>query len=378
MGREPLTLPQEATHQDMLGVSVVVPTYREAENLPELIERLAEVRAHARLDLELVIIDDDSRDGTADAVAMARQDWVRLVVRTGERGLSTAVIKGFSLATKEYIVVMDADLSHPPEVIPRMLERLLAGADFVVGSRYTQGGQTAGDWGILRWMNSRGATLLARPFTSIQDPMSGFFAFRRAALENAAHLNPVGYKIGLELLVKGRFTRVEEVPIYFADRARGESKLTWREHWRYLKHLRRLAEFKYGNAAHFIEFAIVGASGVVVNLGILTLLLLSGAPLQISVAVAILVSMLTNFILNRRITFSYAREGNFWLQMAGFFVGSSFGAMVNYVVTMLLLYEFPALLRLPQAASLAGILAGLLFNYMVSRYLVFRKGPYLD
>lgn len=360
------------------SLSVVVPTYREAENLPELIQRLGALRAGGPLDMELLIIDDDSRDGTQEAVASAAQEWVRLVVRTGERGLSTAVIKGFALARNDIIVVMDADLSHPPEVIPEMLQRLEGGADFVVGSRYTEGGKTAGNWGLLRWMNSQGATLLARPFTNIHDPMSGFFAFRRHALEHAAHLNPVGYKIGLELLVKGRFQRVEEVPIYFSDRTRGESKLSWREHWRYLKHLRRLAEFKYGNLAHFLEFALVGASGVVVNLATLTLLLWVGLPIQAAVGAAIGLSMFSNFVLNRRITFSYAREGNLWLQLAGFFIGSSFGAIVNYAVTMLLLKEIPALHALPQAASLVGICAGLAFNYGVSRYLVFRKGPYLD
>ena len=363
----------KADSQSAPSVSLVVPTYREAENLPELIRRVGAVRDSAGLDLELIIMDDDSRDGTPDAVARAGQSWVRLVTRTTDRGLSAAVMDGFREARNEVIVVMDADLSHPPETIPAMLAGLEAGADFVVGSRYAPGGSTAEDWGLLRWINSRVATLLARPFTTLRDPMSGFFAFRRAALASAAPLQPIGYKIGLELIVKGRFSRVEEVPIHFSDRFKGESKLNLREQLRYLRHLRRLADFKYGDLSHFLQFAAVGASGVVVNLGVLTVLAAVGVPLQVALALAILVAMLSNFALNRRITFSYTRHRNPWKQLAGFIAGSSMGAAVNYLAALTLLKRFPALEAFPQLPALAGICAGLLFNYLFSRYIVFHK-----
>jgi dolichol-phosphate mannosyltransferase len=226
------------------AVSVIVPAYREAENLPELIERLERVRGASGLDLELLIINDESGDRTAAAVERAARGWVRLATRSTERGLSSAVVLGLGLATHPFIVVMDADLSHPPEDIPRLLRALETGADFALGSRYIPGGSTDDRWTLLRAINSRVATLLARPLTSVRDPMSGFFALRRSSLERAAPLNPVGYKIGLELIVKCRSRRIVEVPIHFASRTRGDSKLGLAEQLRYLRHLARLLLFK--------------------------------------------------------------------------------------------------------------------------------------
>src|ERR1700723_1776636 len=168
-------------------IDVVVPTFREARNIPLLIERLGALRgSHA---LHLTIVDDDSRDGTEEMIQRLNLPWVSLIVRTTDRGLSTAVLEGLKRTSGDIIVVMDADLSHPPEAIPRMLEELHNGSDFVVGSRYVEGGVTHDDWGLLRWLNSRLATLLARPFTSIKDPMSGFFALRRETFARADPLN---------------------------------------------------------------------------------------------------------------------------------------------------------------------------------------------
>ena len=141
---------------------------------------------------------------------------------------------------------MDADLSHPPEQIPRMLEALASGGDLVVGSRYVRGGSTDATWSGWRWLTGKIATLLARPFTSIRDPMSGSFATHRSWLDVAAPLRPIGYKICLELIVKCPFARIVEIPIHFADRHRGQSKLSFRENVRYLRHLCRLFAFKYG------------------------------------------------------------------------------------------------------------------------------------
>ncbi|MBI1320865.1 MAG: glycosyltransferase [Candidatus Hydrogenedens sp.] len=355
------------------SVSVIVPTYREAENLPALIERIGAVRAASGLDIEVLIMDDDSRDGTVEVVAGLALDWVRLCVRTRDRGLSAAVMDGFKAASHDVLLVMDADLSHPPEKIPEMLQALEAGADFVIGSRYAPGGSTAEDWGLFRWVNSKVATLLARPFTTVRDPMSGFFAFRRQALEMAAPLNPVGYKIGLEVIVKCGFAKTAEVPIHFSDRFKGESKLNLKEQLRYLQHLRRLAVFKYGDLAHFAQFAIVGATGTIVNLAVVTLFWLLDIDAKIGVAVAIGVAMLSNFVLNRQFTFSYARRDPLLPQLVGFLAGSSIGAVINYAVVLGLLNRFPALEAFPQAAAFAGILAGLVFNYGVSRYIVFRK-----
>ena len=224
------------------SVSVIVPTYREVESLPYLIDRLKPLTAVFR-DFELLIMDDDSNDGTEGFVEALGLSWVRLVVRKKDRGLSQAIVEGLGLARYETIVVMDADLSHPPEMVPRMVEESFT-HEFVLGSRYVEGGGVDERWTAFRWINSKVATLMARPFTRARDPMSGFFAFRRTLLARAAPLNPVGYKIGLELIVKCDVRDVLEMPIYFADRKYGESKLSLREHVAYIRHIGRLAAFR--------------------------------------------------------------------------------------------------------------------------------------
>lgn len=352
------------------SVTIVVPTFREVENLPHLIDRIAQVRAHHDLDLDVLIMDDDSRDGSAELVASRPEDWVQLVTRTTDRGLSIAVLDGMRRARGDVLVCMDADLSHPPQALPALLARLDAGADFVIGSRYVEGGSTSDDWGFLRWLNSRVATLLARPLTATRDPMAGFFALRRSTFEQGTDLNPVGYKIGLELLVKCRCERVVEVPIHFDDRQFGESKLTLKQQLLYVQHLRRLYIFKYGLWSQVTQFLVVGAIGTVVNLGVLTLLLAAGVPAAAAVAVAIFVSMCSNFALNRRFSFSYARHGPWVRQFVGFLAASSVGALVNYGTTLFVLARASA--ATPQLAALVGIAAGMLFNFVSSRYLVFR------
>ncbi len=349
-------------------VSVVVPTYREVENIPHLVERLDAVRA-AGLDLELLLVDDDSQDGTEALAGSLALPWVELVVRKADRGLSQAVLEGLRRARGEVLVVMDADLSHPPEKIPELVSALAHGADFAIGSRFVEGGSTDDDWGLFRWLNSRVATLLARPLTSIEDPMSGFFALRRETFEAGRELNPVGYKIGLELLVKCRCALVAEIPIHFDDRRYGESKLSLREQLRYLQHLRRLYDFKFGTWSHLAQFLVVGASGVGVNLAVLTLLLRARMREKLAIAVAIGVSMLWNFGLNRRFSFSYARGRSMLRQLAGFVAASSVGAAVNYAVTLSIWDAVDT----KQLAAMVGVVAGTAFNFVANRFVVFRK-----
>ena len=228
-------------------VAVVVPTYREAENLPELAERVRAALTNWSGCYEVIVVDDDSRDGTDKVVEGLAADGhpVRLITRRGERGLSSAVIRGFQESRADLLVCMDADLSHPPEALPELLAELnQPGTDMAVGSRYVPGASTDQDWGLFRRLNSTVATFLARPFTSIRDPMSGFFALPRQVFERAESLNPIGYKIALELLVKCRCRGVREIPIHFADRKRGQSKLSLKEQLKYVCHLGRLAAFK--------------------------------------------------------------------------------------------------------------------------------------
>jgi len=355
---------------DLPSVSIVTPTYREVLNIPGLLARVAAVRESSGLDIELLIMDDASNDGSVEAVAAAGFPWAKIVVRHENRGLSPAVVDGLRRATNDIVVVMDADLSHPPEKIPEMVFALLGGQEFIIGSRYVPGGSTDDDWGIARWLNSRIATLLARPLTSAQDPMAGFFAFRRSDLARAKELNPIGYKIGLELIVKCGFANVGEVPIHFTDRELGESKLTLKEQLLYLKHLRRLYMFKFGTWTDLAQFLAVGASGLVVNLVVLTLLVWAGLPNSVAVAAGIGTSMLSNFALNRRFTFSDARHGNPWKQLAGFLIASAVGAVINYAVTLWILRVAPA--TSVQLAALGGIASGTAFNFLANRFVVFR------
>jgi dolichol-phosphate mannosyltransferase len=360
--------PAEAT------IDLIVPTFKEAANLPLLIERLAALRRSYPRPLQLTVVDDDSRDGTVEALETLALPWVRLIVRTEARGLSAAVLEGIERTTGELIVVMDADLSHPPEAIPRMLEELHNGSDFVVGSRYVEGGVTHDDWGLLRWLNSRLATCLARPFTSIKDPMSGFFALRRETFALADPLNPIGYKIGLELMVKCRCSRIAEVPIEFADRIHGESKLSFREQLRYLRHLRRLFMYRYGTSSEVMQFIVVGASGVLVNLGVVTALLRAAVTAPLGIAGGIAASICTNFYLNRRFTFSHSRNAHMPTQFLSYLLAVAFGSLVNYTVALTLLARLPGLL--PQFASLGGIGVATAVNFVALKYIVFKRRHY--
>ncbi len=350
-------------------VTVVVPTYREVESIPHLVTRLQKLGESSGLDLEVLFMDDDSRDGSEELVAALGLPWIRMVSRKVNHGLSHAVLDGLMLSTHNTIVVMDADLSHPPEKIPEMLAALDDGMEVAVGSRFADGGSTADDWGLFRWLNSRVATLLASPFTSLSDPMSGFFAIRRATFLAGRDFNPVGYKILLELIIKCRCRRVLDIPIHFDSRRFGESKLSFKEQLKYIQHLRRLYIYKYGTWSHLMQFLVVGLSGLVVNLGSLTVLLHMGVAEKQAVAIAIIISMIWNFILNRRFSFSYARKQSILPQFLGFVAACSVGAAVNYFMTTGL-WE---VIRLKQVAALIGVLAGTFFNFVASRFVIFRS-----
>lgn len=351
-------------------ISIVVPTYKEAESLPYLLDRLEDLRVRHDMDLELLVMDDQSNDGSVEVVGRSGHDWARIVVREGPRGLSIAVLDGLKLARHPVVVVMDADLSHPPEKIPDMILALASGQQFVIGSRYVPGGSTDGEWGFFRWLNSRVATWLARPLTDAQDPMAGFFALRASELRKARYLNPVGYKIGLELIVKCGLENIGEIPIAFTDRRFGESKLTFKEQLRYIQHLRRLYVYKFTYISSAVQFFAVGATGVVVNLAVLTALMAAGVEVIPAVVAGISVSVVTNFLLNRRFTFSYARDGNIVRQFLGFVAASAGGAAINLAVTLGLAHRWPSLPI--QGTALCGIAGGMTLNYLANQFLNFR------
>jgi dolichol-phosphate mannosyltransferase len=293
-----------------------------------------------------------------------------LITRTRDRGLSRAVVDGLQRAKHAIVIVMDADLSHPPERIPQMMMALQSGQDFVIGSRYVRGGSTDDDWGLFRWLNSRVATVLAWPLTRASDPMSGFFALRRSDFLRAAELNPIGYKIGLELIVKCKLGNIGEVPIHFVDRRFGESKLSLSEQLKYLLHLRRLYSFKYIGLTTFAMFGLVGASGLLVNLAAVTVALSLGAPKYIALALGVALSVISNFVLNRSVTFADARKQGTKRQFASFVAVSALGAAVQLGVSSALTAADPSLA--PQLAALVGVAAAFVFNFLGSRFMVFK------
>jgi dolichol-phosphate mannosyltransferase len=251
-------------------LSVVVPTLNEAANLPFLAQRIGgALRGQA---YEVLIIDDGSDDDTPAVCERLRERYpVFLHVRREARnGLAGAVVYGMSRARGEYLVVMDADLQHPPEQIPELVKPLECGeAEFVIGSRYVEGGKTDQKWGPLRRVNSLLATVLSRPLVGrTRDPMSGFFAVRAETFFRAENLEPVGYKIALELLCKCRVRRVREVPIRFGLRQTGTSKLNVRQRLHFLDHLSRLYDHCYPRAAAWAKWAIVNGCGWLIAFGL--------------------------------------------------------------------------------------------------------------
>lgn len=224
-----------------MKISVIIPTYNERENLETLVVRLHNcLSSHAH---EFIIVDDDSPDGTCELARKLSAGYpIKVVLREGKRGLASAIVDGFKEATGEIIGVIDADLQHPPEVIRELVEQIPQ-CDIAIASRYVKNGKVEG-WPFLRRLVSRAATLLSRPLTRVKDPMSGCFLTKIAVIKDIK-FNPIGYKILLEVLVKGCYKKVKEVPYTFQVRRHGQSKLGFSEYLKYLKLLLRLYQYKF-------------------------------------------------------------------------------------------------------------------------------------
>ena len=286
-------------------LSIIVPTYNERENIPILVERVK--NALSGIEFELVIVDDDSPDGTWKLAEELRKEYpfLKVIRRKNERDLATAVLEGFKRSNGEILTVMDADLQHPPEKIKEMVEKIHNGAEIVVGSRYVVGGEIE-NWSFKRRFYSKGARaiayLLLPKSREVKDPLSGFFMVKRKVIEGI-ELHPIGYKILLEILIKGKYKNVEEVPIVFKDRERGSSSLVFKEYGKYSRHLLRLS-WEEGEILRFIKFGLVGGFGMLVNLGLLWLLTERfGMFYLLSATLAIELSIFSNFILNDLWTF---------------------------------------------------------------------------
>jgi len=263
------------------SLSVVVPAYDESLNIRPLTERLFAATRAAKLDVELLIADDESKGSmaTAQVVAeLAKEGYaIRLHARKRAegRGLSSAVLLGFGLARHPVVLCMDADLQHEPESVPAVAAPVLAGmADFTVGSRHVGGGGLGFEWSLLRRLISAGATLLAWPLTTSTDPMSGFFCLSKKTLARGEgkDISTMGFKIGLELMVRCGCTSVVDVPITFQERIAGESKLTMKQNIEYVRQLRSLFLFKYGVALCVVVPLLLLLAACAAAVRVLTLL----------------------------------------------------------------------------------------------------------
>jgi dolichol-phosphate mannosyltransferase len=343
-------------------VSVVVPTWQEGGNVGRLIRRLGQ--ALADVPHEIVVVDDDSNDGTRREARDASRD-VRVIHREHERGLSSAVVRGFEAARGTYVCVMDADLQHPPEAVPDLLDAAQWGDhDLVVGSRFREDGDVVGfplSRRIVSW-GARSLTQAASPRMrdlEITDPVSGFFLVRRNKLDLDA-LEPRGYKILLEVLHRGSVESVTEVGFTFRNRANGDSNLTTGVAAQFLLQLANLAAGQRDNQ-RLAQFATVGLTGVFVNLLLLTGLTEGlGLYYVASATVAVEASILVNFALNDAWTFRDRREGSWW-QRCWRFNAVSLAAMGVNLSVMTALTEFAGVHY--AVSQVVGILVAFIANY---------------
>lgn len=231
--------------------SITVPAYHEKLNIRPLTTRLFAALGNGdSKKTELIFVDDNSNDGSVEEVeALQKEGYnVRIIVRTTERGLSSAVLRGFNESKGEYLICMDADLQHPPESVPDFLKKL-RNHPFVIGTRYAEGVGIDKDWPLYRRVISGGARILAKPLTTASDPMSGFFGLQKKYLTSSSNIDAQGFKIALELLAKLPLPKdqpIGEFPYSFGVRTEGESKLSSKVMIQYLEQLKELYVYKFG------------------------------------------------------------------------------------------------------------------------------------
>lgn len=353
-------------------ISVVIPTYNEAAVIEQTLRRAAAALQATQEEFELIVVDDSSADGTAEiAESLGREFPVRVLRRPGRLGLATAVLDGWAMARGDLLAVMDADLQHPPEVLRPLVEALhQPETDMALASRYTPGGGVAG-WSWIRRFISWGATHLASsvlPLTlaGVSDPMSGMFALRRSVLEGVG-LNPLGYKILLEVLAKGRYRKFVEVSYIFEPRGHGSSKLGPRQYVEYLLHLARLAR-STGQLAAWVRYGLVGLSGAIVNIvGVYLLTENFGWKLLAALPLAIQLALLNNFIWNESLTFRKsetrdARREKPFARLLRYEIVCLSGALLNAGVTLILVdHGVRAVL-----AAAGGVMAGGVWNFLLN------------
>jgi dolichol-phosphate mannosyltransferase len=363
---EPVTLRQ----------SIIVPTYNERDNVPALLERLAAALPHG--DTEIVFV-DDSTDGTPSVIEKVARHYPMAVTvhhrDNGEGGLGGAVVEGMQIARGEWIVVMDADLQHPPEIVPDLIAAgLRDGADLVVGSRYAHGGSTGGLADGYRRLVSRGSTLLVKTvfrnsLLSVSDPMSGLFAIRASSLD-AGQLRPLGYKILLELIVRNRPGRIVEVPYGFQARHAGESKSTAAEGIRFLKHL---AGLRIGpTRLRLLAFALIGLSGLLPNQAVLwSLTSLTEMHYTAAAVLANMIAVGWNFALTDTLLYRNHRRRGPASRFSRFFLMGNADLLLRIPLLALLVSGLSLGVLV---GNLLTLLASFVVRFLISEKLIYRAG----
>ncbi|PSB45171.1 sulfonate ABC transporter permease [filamentous cyanobacterium Phorm 6] len=289
--------------------SLVIPTYNECKNVKSIVEQLSQLLdGMIPGNYELIVVDDDSPDRTWEVAQSLTAEYPQLWVmrRSDERGLSTAVIRGWQAARGEVLGVIDADLQHPPETLLQLLAEIQRGADLAAASRHVAEGGVS-DWSVVRRLLSRGAQIvglivLPGVVGRVSDPMSGYFMVRRSCIAEKT-MNPAGYKILIEVLGRGNIRWIGEVGYVFQERKEGESKVTGKQYIEYLRHLLilRFARWPMGK---FLRFGIVGFSGVFVNMAVLYVLReIFNLELTRSLIIAAELAIISNFFWNDLWTF---------------------------------------------------------------------------
>lgn len=374
--------------------SLIVPTYNEAKNVGTIVRVLTELlQSILPNDFEIIVVDDYSPDKTWKVAQelMAQYPQLRVMRRQEERGLSTAVIRGWQAARGRILGVIDGDLQHPPEILEKLLIEVQKGADLAVASRHVEGGGVS-DWSFARRFLSRGAQLLGLVILPavlgrVSDPMSGYFMVRREAIANRV-LNPLGYKILLEVIGRGEIRQIAEVGYVFQERLEGESKVTWKQYVAYIGHLMRLrlstgrvATFRvrYGlPIKRFLRFGVVGFSGVFVDMAVLFLLhdpSMLAWGLTSSKVLAAEIAIINNFIWNDLWTFGdLSRNQKGWNQRFKRFLKFNLVCLTGLVLNVLLLnFLFNVLNVHYLAANFIAIAAVTLWNFWINLKLSWRS-----
>ncbi len=348
-----------------MKLSVIIPTYNEQDNIFTVTELIDKALQHVNYEIIFV---DDSSDNTPDVLSQVAKvnAHVRYEHRIDERGLGTAVVRGFELAQGDVLAIMDADLQHPPEMLNTMLEEIQKGIDVVVPSRFIPGGSDGG-LSLLRKIISAGARYMARlALHSVRqstDPTSGFFMIRREVIAGVI-LRPIGWKILIEILARGNYKSIIEIPYAFRSRSAGESKMSVQEQWNYIKHISLLV-YDSPIDRRFILFALVGLSGVMVNMAVYIVAVRFGLTVTLAGFISALIALLSNFILNDRITWSDSKNSGWLFRASKYLITSLIGIGIDVGILTFLDHNVHIHYVM---ANLIGIFVATAWNYLLSNY----------